>query len=66
MKRFTLCPDAAQDLDDIWEYIAEDSQDAADRFLGKLYEQILKLAESPGVGHRGKIWRKSVPFFSGQ
>lgn len=52
MKRFVLSPEAAQDLNDIWEYIAEDSLDAADRFLGKLYDQILALAQTPGMGHR--------------
>ncbi|MFN0101523.1 MAG: type II toxin-antitoxin system RelE/ParE family toxin [Bryobacteraceae bacterium] len=44
MKRFVLSPDAAQDLDDIWEYIAEDGLDAADRLIGELYDQILALA----------------------
>jgi plasmid stabilization system protein ParE len=33
MKRFIVAPEAAQDLDAIWSYIAEDSLDAADRFL---------------------------------
>jgi len=36
MKRFVVAPEAAQDLDDISGYIAEDSLDAADRFLEKL------------------------------
>jgi plasmid stabilization system protein ParE len=48
---FILSPEAAQDLDDIWEYIAEDSLDAADRFLGKLYGQILALGDNPAMGH---------------
>jgi toxin ParE1/3/4 len=52
MKRLVVSPDAAQDLHDIWEYIAEDNLDAADRFLGKLHHQILALAETPGMGHR--------------
>ena len=52
MKRFVLSPEAAQDLNDIWEYIADDSLDAADRFLGKLYDQILALVQTPGMGHR--------------
>ena len=52
MKRFVLCPDAARDLHDIWEYIAEDSLDAADSFLGKLHDQILALAQTPGMGHK--------------
>jgi toxin ParE1/3/4 len=50
MKRLVVSPGAAQDLHDIWEYIAEDSLDAADRFLGKLHDQILTLAETPGMG----------------
>jgi plasmid stabilization system protein ParE len=50
MKRFVVSPGAAQDLNDIWEYIAEDNLDAADRFLGKLHDQILALAETPGTG----------------
>ena len=33
MKRFDLAPEAEQDLDGIWEYIAENSISAADRFL---------------------------------
>lgn len=52
MKRFVLSPEAAQDLNDIWEYIADNSLDAADRFLGKLHDQILALAQNPGMGHR--------------
>jgi plasmid stabilization system protein ParE len=49
--RFILAPEATRDLDDIWEYIAEDNLEAADRFLGKLYEQILQIADSPEIGH---------------
>ena len=52
MKRFVLSPDAAKDLDDIWEYIAADSLDAADRLIGEMYDQILALAATPGMGHR--------------
>ena len=52
MKRFVLSPEAAHDLSDIGDYIAEDSLDAADRFLGKLHDQILALAQTPGMGHR--------------
>lgn len=52
MKRFLLAPAAAQDLIDIWDYVAADSLDAADGLLAKLYEQILALANTPGMGHR--------------
>lgn len=52
MKQFVVSRDAAQDLRDIWEYIAEDSLDAADAFLEKLHDQILALAYTPGMGHK--------------
>lgn len=29
--RYALHPEAFRDIDDIWEFIAQDSQDAADR-----------------------------------
>lgn len=54
MKRFVLAPEAAEDLDEIWEYIARDDIDAADRFLAKLHTEIGALAETPGMGHRRK------------
>jgi len=33
MKPFILTPRAAQDVEDIWDYIANDSIEAADRTL---------------------------------
>jgi plasmid stabilization system protein ParE len=33
LKRFVLTPEARADLQDIWEFIAEDSCEAADRVL---------------------------------
>ena len=51
MKRFRLAPAAAQDLNDIWDYVAEDSLDGADRLLETIYDQILSLATTPGMGH---------------
>ena len=52
MKRFVVAPEAAQDLDDIWSYIAADNLDAADRFLEKLYNQMVALSQTQGMGHR--------------
>jgi plasmid stabilization system protein ParE len=34
MKAIVLTPRAAQDVSDIWDYIASDSAEAADRVLG--------------------------------
>ncbi len=36
MSGYVLHPAAFDDLDDIWEYIAADSLDAADRVLGEI------------------------------
>jgi len=46
--RFTRL--AAQDLDDIWEYIAQDNEAAARDFIEKLISRIESLAEMPLAG----------------
>jgi plasmid stabilization system protein ParE len=51
MKPFILTPRAAQDLGDIWEYIADDNIEAADRVLAALEKAMHKLAGNPGIGH---------------
>src|SRR5260370_27323157 len=56
MKRFILTPRAKQDLNDIWNYIAEDSLEAADRVLDTLDKAIVKLAKNAGIGH----WREDL------
>lgn len=38
MKKCVLSAAAAQDLDAIWEYIAQDSIDAADHWIEKLFD----------------------------
>jgi plasmid stabilization system protein ParE len=40
------------DLQEIWEYIAEDSVEAADRWVGKLFEAFGTLARTPALGHK--------------
>jgi plasmid stabilization system protein ParE len=50
MSRFVFSPDARQDLHDIWDYIAQDSVGAADRFCGRIRRAIEKLARMPGMG----------------
>ena len=52
MSGYVLGVDADFDLDDIWEYIAADSMDAADRWIGKLFDTFETLARTPGMGHR--------------
>jgi len=36
MKRLVFAPVAARDLEEIWEYVAEDCLDAADRLLDRI------------------------------
>ena len=50
--RFVLTPQARADLVDIWSYIAEDSQESADRVLERLHDAFTRLAQMPGMGHR--------------
>jgi plasmid stabilization system protein ParE len=40
------------DLDDIWEYIAADNIDAADRWIDKLYSAFEAIGKTPGIGHK--------------
>ncbi len=64
MSDFTLSPAANRDLEEIWEYIAADSVDAADRWLAKLEKATRLLAEMPTIGHtREDLTDKPVLFW---
>ena len=52
MKQFVLSVAAELDLNEIWEFIAQDSLDAADRWIGKLFDAFHALARTPAMGHR--------------
>ena len=51
MSSYVLAPDAVLDLDNIWEYIARDNVDAADRWIAKLFDAFEALAQTPRMGH---------------
>jgi plasmid stabilization system protein ParE len=51
MSGFVLHPQAYADLDEIWDYIASDNLDAADRIREEIYEAIQSLVPFPYVGH---------------
>jgi plasmid stabilization system protein ParE len=51
MSGFVLHPEAYTDLDEIWEYIATDNLDAADRVLEEIYQTLRSLAAFPHQGH---------------
>lgn len=52
MKECVLSTGAELDLDEIWEYIAQDNIEAADRWVGKLFDAFDALAANPGIGHK--------------
>jgi plasmid stabilization system protein ParE len=52
MSGYVLHPEAYTDLDDIWEFIAEDNLSAADRVREDIYKAVGKLVPFPHRGHR--------------
>ncbi len=50
MPRLLKRPEAESDLEEIWWYIAQDSPDNADRFLDRIQESCLALADFPKLG----------------
>ncbi len=51
MKKYVLGKFVEDDLDCIWEYIAQDNIEAADRWIAKLFDSFQTLADTPGAGH---------------
>ncbi len=43
-------PEAQNDLDEIWWFIAQDSPDNADKFLDRIQDSCLTLADFPKMG----------------
>ncbi len=63
MSGFVLHPQAYDDLDEIWDYIAADNLDAADRVREEVYETIQSLVPFPYVGHiRADLTSKPLRF----
>jgi len=52
MGNFRLSNAANRDLEEIWEYIAADSLDAADQWIAHLHEVFRWLSGYPGAGHK--------------
>ena len=58
MNSFRLSPEAAQDLTEIFEYVAQDNWEAAERVRVELLEAMRGLAAMPGKGHRRETLTK--------
>ena len=52
MLTYDFHPDVRVDLDEIWQFIAANNPDAADRMIAKIVEAIDNLVPFPGVGYR--------------
>ncbi|HMD31905.1 MAG TPA: type II toxin-antitoxin system RelE/ParE family toxin [Candidatus Acidoferrales bacterium] len=52
MSSFRLSLEAARDITEIFDYIAQDSEKAAERVRVGLLEAMRDLARMPGMGHR--------------
>jgi plasmid stabilization system protein ParE len=52
MRGYEFHPEAEVDLNQIWEYIAEDSSPAADRTIDRIEAAIEALVPFPNQGHR--------------
>ena len=50
MRRLRITPRASQDLIEIWNHIADDGVEIADRFIDELDETMRKISRHPGIG----------------
>jgi plasmid stabilization system protein ParE len=65
MSVYVLTPLAKADIFDIWSYIAEDSEDAADRVEQAIYAACEFVAETPMCGHsRPDLTTRSLRFWT--
>jgi toxin ParE1/3/4 len=60
MRRLRVLPVAKADLRGIWAYIANDNPPAADRFLRRLYDRMLRLPQYPEIGERQDRYRHGL------
>lgn len=48
--RYHIAPGARRDLDEIWDYIARDNLEAADRLLDNLYDRFRMISINKFIG----------------
>jgi len=65
MERYIVAPEALRDLQDIWDFIAQDNPEAADHLQDEFFEAFEGLATGPGKGHnRRDLTDLPVLFFA--
>jgi plasmid stabilization system protein ParE len=64
MSAYLLSPDALQDLQGIWDFIASDNVRAADKLEDEFFEAFEMLADRPRMGHtRSDLTERDVRFW---
>jgi plasmid stabilization system protein ParE len=64
MPEYVLSPDALQDLQVVWDFIASDNVLAADKLEDEFFEAFEMLAEWPRMGHtRSDLTERDVRFW---
>ncbi len=59
-----LSPDALQDLQEVWDFVAIDNANAADQLEDEFFNAFEKLARQPGMGHtRSDVTGRDVRFW---
>jgi plasmid stabilization system protein ParE len=65
MSVYALTPLAKADIFEIWSYIADDNEEAANRVEQAIYDACAFVAESPMRGHsRSDLTRRSLRFWT--
>ena len=63
MTEYAFHPQARDDLGEIWDYIAADNPDAADRIVAEILEAIRAVVPFPDSGHRRPELTAAPPRF---
>ena len=64
MDAYLISPEALDDLQSIWDFIASDSVPFADKMLDEFFDAFEKLARWPGQGHtRSDLTNRKVRFW---
>ena len=64
MREFELHPQALADVEEIWDYIAQDNLAAADQLVDEIFEAFAGLAAMPEKGYiRKDLTNKPVRFW---
>jgi plasmid stabilization system protein ParE len=64
MAAYVLSPDALEDLQAIWDYIAMDNITAADKLEDEFFAAFERLARRPRMGHtRSDLTQRDVRFW---